>query len=39
MKKVTKAVLATATNQKAIGLTPAARALAFTEDRLEKEWK
>ena len=52
MKKVTKAVLATAANQKAIGLTPAARALclrrppetvspggiAFTEDRLEKEW-
>ena len=38
MKKVTKAVLATAANQKTIGLTPVARALAFTEDRLEKEW-
>jgi hypothetical protein len=37
-KTVTKAVLATAANQEAIGLTPAARALAFTEDRLEKEW-
>jgi len=38
MKKVTKAVLATAANQEAIGLTPAARALAFTEDCLEKEF-
>jgi hypothetical protein len=34
-KKVTKAVLATAANRKTIGLTPAARALACTEDRLE----
>jgi hypothetical protein len=39
MKKVTKAVLATAANQAAIGLTPAARALAFAEGRLEKEWQ
>ena len=38
MKKVTKAVLVAAANQEAIGLTPAARALACTEDRLEKEW-
>ena len=37
-KKVTKAVLATAANREAIGLTPAARALAFAEDHLEKEW-
>jgi len=38
MKKVTKAVSATAASQEAIGLTAAAQALAFTEDRLVKEF-
>jgi hypothetical protein len=37
MKKVTKAVLATAANQEAIGLTPAARALAFAENGFEEK--
>jgi hypothetical protein len=37
MKKVTKAVLATAANQEAIGLTPAVRALAFTENGFEEK--
>jgi len=37
--KVTKVVLAKAAHRIAIGLNPAARALGFTEDRLEKEWK
>jgi hypothetical protein len=37
MKKVTKAVLAAAANQEAIGLTPAARVLAFTENGFEEK--
>jgi hypothetical protein len=36
MKKVTKAVLVSAANRNAIGLTPAARALACTENGFEE---